>query len=152
MIWQTDNNSLQLPTCCCRSMARWSWLTLAWLVSWRTRRSRGRRLWGHRSGWPPKSFSSLPTTPRWDASNWTTACKFRQWVWLHGPQAIGLNVDPIEIVSWKHPIELALSKLKSRWDQRWFHGGFSWFIIRVHVNGTELLPTHSFLCSPPHCM
>lgn len=59
------NNPPQLPTCCCQSTARWNWQTSVWQVSWRIHRSRGKPLWGHRSGWLQRSSSSLPTTPRW---------------------------------------------------------------------------------------
>lgn len=58
------NDPPQLPTYCCRSTARWSWQTSVWRVSWPTRTSRGKPLWGPRSGWLQRSSSSLPTTPR----------------------------------------------------------------------------------------
>lgn len=51
-----------------------------------------------------------------------------------------LQVPSVSLVTWT----------TSNWIKR--RPDFSRFLILVRVNGTELLPTHSFLCSPPHCM
>lgn len=58
----------QLPTCCFRNKEMWNWLTLGWLDSWQTHKSRETPLSGLRSGWHQRSSNSLLMTSRWAGS------------------------------------------------------------------------------------